>query len=166
MTEIASVPATRQRMLDVPRNRRVDVKTRRLFVLEGRIGLVRTRIVEVRVSTLEQPAIPDVLVDVLDSQQPAILAERHEGGVEEIGTVEQLLVDGHPEPQRVRAREDDLHPRHRVDVREERCSVNKILRQRDLVNENIPNSLRLQCVEPVRHIVQSVAVTNLEIRGL
>ena len=76
-----------QGMLDVPRNRGVDVEPRRLVVTEGSLFAAGVGMPETPVADFEGSSELDVIVDVVRAQKPRMLAKRDERGVEQFRAV-------------------------------------------------------------------------------
>ncbi len=63
-----------------------------------------------------------------------------EGGVDHLRPVVELPMEREPEAQGIRAGQVDLHPPRRIDIGQQSGRVDEVPNQRDLVQENIPET--------------------------
>ena len=165
---MAEVPARLQpfqRVLDVPCYRRVDVEARRLVVAERRFVPSGVRMPETTFADLERAAVFDVFVDVVGSEKPCMLAKRDERGVEQLHAVIKLFARGKPEPERIRPRQNKLHPDGGMDVGEQRRIVDEIPEKRHFVYVHEVDSPRMKTLQVAVQRGKRVVLANLDVCG-
>ena len=76
-----------QGVLNVLADRRVNVPPRGLVIPEGCVLGISICVIKGRLTGPQGSAIADILIDAVDSQQPAVLPVGDEGGVDGLGPV-------------------------------------------------------------------------------
>ena len=121
-------------MLDVSRNRGI-------YVIVGTF-LVREQ-------AAHCPAVLDEVVDTFHLEHSLKFSVRDECRVQQLAAVKELLVFGENETQRVRARENHLHPTRSKDVGEQCRPLDEVSEQSYFVNENVAETECFQKLEVV-----------------
>ena len=98
MPEMPPVLVAGQRVLDVLADGGVDIAPGGLIIPEGGVLRVYLGIVEVQLPGPEGPAIADVIVNAVDSQQTAVLPIGNECGMNRLGPVIETRNRGNPSP--------------------------------------------------------------------
>ena len=142
--KVASILETQQGMLDVARNRRVNVLASRFVVSKRRI--VRN-LSEFKRPGPERAPKTDIGVDVRSPQQPTVLLIWYVRSVDKICAIVELVLFAKPETQGIGSRKDDLHPHRRVDIGKNRRAVDEILHQRHLVDEDIAEPTPIKAIK-------------------
>ena len=154
-----------QGVLNVLADRRVNVPPGGLVIPEGCVLGIGICVIKGRLTSPQGSAIADILIDAIDSQQPAVLPVGDEGGVDGLGPVVQLLIHCQPESEGVRSGQHDLHPHGGKDIGEKGGGVDEVLHQCDLIDEHILESRVKQFFHIPVHHSHGIGPAGFEIGG-
>ena len=146
-------------MLDVPRNRVVDI-----FV--GALLGHESGFVVIDAADAHRAAIADIVVNATNAENVFKLAVRNKGGMQHDTAVIKLLMFGEDKTQRVRSRKDKLHAAARIYIREQCCTFDKIFHQGYFIHKDVLKSLCFEGFEISINIGQSVGRFDLNKRRL
>lgn len=68
--EMATALVVGQTVLDISRNGGVNVSSGGFIISERNAFIVQLRIIEIRFSDTERSAIPDILINIVDTKEP------------------------------------------------------------------------------------------------
>ena len=153
-------------MLNIATNRSINILSCTFVITERNIIKGRIGIVEAHVFHLERSAIFDITIHGINTKQSRILSERNKGCVDRHAPVVQFISVGHSKSERIRTGHNDLHSHHSKNIGKNRCRVDEILHQSNLIYEYVLASIFAQNIKvfcKLRHVVRRL---YLDIRCL
>ena len=152
-------------MLYIPADRGIDVPSCAFIIPEG-CGVIQSiRIIKVCFRSHQCTAIPDIFINVVDSQQSAVFTKGDIRGMNHVSPVVQFISFSEPEAQGICSGKDNLHTLHCVNVREYGCTVNKVFKQSDFVKQNILVPKRTESFQVCTETGHIVCCSGFDIYG-